>query len=77
MPIYEYVCLDCKKEYEILRSFDEAEKPFNCEDCGGENVKRKLSLAFAHSGGSTASGMGSGGGGCSSCAGGNCSSCGH
>ena len=26
MPIYEYICLDCKKEYEILRSFNEADQ---------------------------------------------------
>ena len=85
MPIYEYVCLDCKKEYEILRSFNESDQPLECDGCGGENVKRKLSLAYAHSGGSTVSarpgsaaragGMG-GGGGCGTCAGGNCGSCG-
>ncbi|MFL7869721.1 MAG: FmdB family zinc ribbon protein [Anaerolineales bacterium] len=77
MPIYEYVCLDCKKEYEILRSFNEADQPMACSKCGGENVKRKLSVFYAQSGGSTLNGMGGGGGGCSSCAGGNCSSCGH
>ena len=77
MPIYEYICLDCKKEYEILRSFNEADQSIACDECGGENVKRKLSLAFAHSGGSSVGEMsGSGGGGCSSCGGGNCGSCG-
>ncbi len=73
MPIYEYICLDCKKEYEILRSFNEADNPPPCKECGSENVKRKLSLFFAQSGGSTVSGTG---GGCSSCQSGNCSSCG-
>lgn len=77
MPIYEYICLDCKKEYEILRSFNESDQPTDCDNCGGENVKRKLSLAFAHSGGSAVSEMsGGGGGGCSSCGGGNCGTCG-
>ena len=74
MPIYEYICLDCKKEYEILRSFNEADQPMACNECGGENVKRKLSVFYAQSGGHTVSGAG--GGGCSSCAGGNCGSCG-
>jgi putative FmdB family regulatory protein len=74
MPIYEYVCLDCKKEYEILRSFNEADESVACNECGGENVKRKLSVFYAQSGGSTISGAG---GGCNSCAGGDCSSCGH
>lgn len=73
MPIYEYICLDCKTETEILRSFNEADQSIDCDDCGGENVKRKLSVFYAQSGGSTISGAG---GGCSSCAGGNCSSCG-
>ena len=83
MPIYEYVCLDCKKEYEILCSFNEADHPMPCDECGGENVKRKLSVFYAQSGGSTISARpgsaaraGGAGGGCSSCAGGNCSSCG-
>jgi len=75
MPIYEYVCLDCKKEYEVLRSFNEADKAFVCQECGGENVKRKLSVFCAQSGGHAVSGAG--GGSCTSCAGGNCSSCGH
>lgn len=73
MPIYEYICLDCKKEYEILRSFNESDQPFECDECGGENVKRKLSVFYAQSGGSTISGVG---GGCSSCAGGDCGTCG-
>lgn len=73
MPIYEYICLDCKTETEILRSFNEADQSIDCDDCGGENVKRKLSVFYAQSGGSTVSGMG---GGCSSCAGGSCGSCG-
>jgi len=73
MPIYEYVCLDCKKEYEILRSINDADQPMACNECGGENVKRKLSLFCAQSGGRAVSGTG---GGCSSCQGGNCSSCG-
>lgn len=73
MPIYEYICIDCKKEYEILRSFNESDQPIDCDECSGENMKRKLSVIYAHSGGSTLSGAG---GGCGSCAGGSCGSCG-
>jgi len=75
MPIYEYICLDCKKEYEILRSFNEADQSIECDECGGENVKRRLSVFYAQSGGSTISSAR--GGGCSSCSGGNCAGCGH
>lgn len=73
MPIYEYICLDCKSESEILRSFNEADQPMGCDECSGENMKRKLSVFYAHSGGSTLS---EAGGGCGSCTGGNCGSCG-
>ena len=74
MPIYEYICVDCKREYEIIRSFSEADLPLRCEGCGSEQVKRKLSVCYAQSDGQAVSGMG---GGCGSCAGGNCGSCGH
>lgn len=73
MPIYEYICLDCKKEYELLQTFSEADRPPACDSCGGERVKRKLSVFYAQSGGQRLSGTG---GGCGSCAGGDCSSCG-
>jgi putative FmdB family regulatory protein len=73
MPIYEYICPDCKTEVEILRSFDEADEPLNCDQCGGGNVRRKLSVCYAQSDGGAVSGMG---GGCGPCAGGNCASCG-
>ena len=83
MPIYEYICLDCKKEYEILRSFNESDEPIDCDECGSENVKRKLSLAIAHSGGSAVSarpgsprGPGAWVGDAASCSGGNCGTCG-
>ena len=74
MPIYEYICQDCQKEYELLRSFSEADAPLACEQCGGEHVKRKLSVCYAQADGHAVSGAG---GGCSSCAGGNCTSCRH
>jgi len=73
MPIYEYICLDCKQEYEILRSFNESDQPLHCDKCDSDNVKRKLSVFYAQSGGSTISGTS---GGCSSCGGGDCGSCG-
>jgi hypothetical protein len=47
-----------------------------CEKCGSEDVKRKLALFYAHSGGSAVPGT-SGGGACPSCSGGDCGNCGH
>ena len=75
MPIYEYVCTDCDKVFEELRSMTKADAPIQCAICGGIHTKRKLSVFFAESGGKAVSGMSEHS--CDSCAGGNCASCGH
>ncbi|OIN91698.1 MAG: FmdB family transcriptional regulator [Anaerolineae bacterium CG03_land_8_20_14_0_80_58_20] len=76
MPIYEYVCQSCKKEFETIRPMSQKDAAIACEKCGSEDVKRKLALFYAHSGGS-AKPVTSGGGGCGSCSGGDCGNCGH
>ena len=75
MPIYEYVCLDCKNEFETMCAMKDADSPQQCEKCGGEHVKRKLAMIYAMSGGHAVSGM-SQGCDCGSCNGGNCAGCG-
>jgi putative FmdB family regulatory protein len=74
MPIYEYVCLSCKKEFEVIRSMSQKDAQIECEKCGSAKVKRKLALIHAQSGGSAVPGTSSS---CGSCSSGNCSSCGH
>ncbi|MFZ5921450.1 MAG: FmdB family zinc ribbon protein [Chloroflexota bacterium] len=76
MPIYEYICLNCKNEVELIRPMGQADAPLACEACGGERLKRKLAVFYAHSGGHAVSGTAPAPS-CSGCAGGNCSSCGH
>ena len=76
MPIYEYVCQACKKEFETIRPMSQKDAAIACEKCGSEDVKRKLALFYAHSGGSAVPGT-SGGCGCNSCSGGECGNCGH
>jgi len=75
MPIYEYTCKDCQHEFELLRPMSQADVPMACARCGGENLKRKLSVFFAESGGRAVSGASESS--CGACSGGNCSSCGH
>ncbi|NCP16624.1 zinc ribbon domain-containing protein [bacterium] len=75
MPIYEYICQDCKKEFEVLRPMRQADVPMACAACGGENIKRKPSIFYAESGGKAVAGASAPS--CSSCSAGNCSSCGH
>ena len=74
MPIYEYICLDCGKRFEQMRSIKEADSPIACQDCAGQHTSRALSVFFASSGGRAVAG---GGGGCASCSGGSCASCRH
>ena len=78
MPIYEYQCQDCQQEFELLRSFKDADAEVTCTGCQGKNVQRKLSLfnATSSNGALTGSGAHADSGGCGSCTGGSCSSCG-
>ncbi len=68
MPLYDFVCSECGKEFELLVLG--REKPA-CPECGSEEVEKQVSR-FAVGGGG-----GKGGGpSCSGCSGGNCASCG-
>ena len=78
MPVYEYDCEDCKRRFEIRRSFSESDAPANCPDCHGQRTRRALSRFYAVSASSDGSvNAVAGGGGCAGCAGGHCASCGH
>jgi putative FmdB family regulatory protein len=76
MPIYEYVCETCHREFSLLRPMNQADSPAGCEACGHTQIKRKLSLFSAHNSDGKAV-AGTGGSSCSGCAGGSCSSCGQ
>ncbi len=74
MPIFEYVCKNCGKEFEKL--VPSAQTKVSCPECAGEEVVKKLSrfaAAVKESGGgcpskefcpSASSGCGCGHGGC-------------
>ena len=45
MPIYEYACLDCGREFEeLIRG---AERPA-CPSCGRGRVERRMSVSAGH-----------------------------
>jgi putative FmdB family regulatory protein len=44
MPIYEYYCSRCKKEFELIRPMPRMEDPAACPSCGVEG-KRLVSAA--------------------------------
>ncbi|MBN2654974.1 MAG: zinc ribbon domain-containing protein [Nitrospirae bacterium] len=66
MPIFEYICSECKEEFEKLAYGSQTVK---CPKCGSENVAKKFSV-FGMSGVEHQTSSG-----CSSCSKGSCSSC--
>ena len=77
MPIYEYTCERCGKEFECLvfRSDDTPE----CPECNCAKVNRLLSpcgFMSKGNGGQTVK-QSAGTSGCSSCAATSCAGCGH
>lgn len=39
MPIYEYRCQKCGKDFELMRPFSKADEPAPCPDCGSPGEK--------------------------------------
>ncbi|MCC7130701.1 MAG: zinc ribbon domain-containing protein [Anaerolineae bacterium] len=74
MPIYEYVCLDCRNQFEQVRLMKDVDEPIACAKCASLHTARTLSLFFASSGGKAVAG---GAGACAGCASRSCSTCGH
>ena len=71
MPIYEYQCNTCKKEFEELVFKDEVPP---CPHCDSNKTSKLMSRPCYHmAGGGYAP---SSGGSCAGCAGGNCATCG-
>jgi putative FmdB family regulatory protein len=73
MPLYEYICTDCRTKFDALRSIDNADAPIACQNCQGENTSRVLSLFFAHSDGRSVTQSVPA---CTSCSTHTCSTCG-
>ena len=49
MPIYEYLCLDCRNTFDVLRPMGDADAPVQCEVCEGQRTSRMISLFFSQS----------------------------
>jgi len=72
MPVYEYVCADCRTRFEVLRPMSQADAPIACQACEGEHTSRTISVFFARSDGRTVAGSAPA---CNSCSGGSCATC--
>jgi len=77
MPIYEYHCNACGREFEELVMGKDA--AVQCPACGSAKTEKLMSRCRARVGGGGGEGgysaPSSSGGGCSGCSGGNCSTC--
>lgn len=51
MPIFEYKCNTCQKEFEILTVSSKQDEVV-CPDCGSKKVQKLLSASTVKSGGS-------------------------
>jgi len=52
MPIYEYVCNKCGKQFELLLRGQDSP---SCPECGHTRLTRNFSVPAAHTGGSGSS----------------------
>lgn len=82
MPIYEFQCDKCKKQFEVV-TLSMNEKPkASCPKCKSKKASKIVSkvgkgkYSGMRSGGSTSTSAPASSG-CSSCSSSNCSSCGH
>ena len=71
MPIFEYYCSKCNKEFEVLVF---GSQKVSCPHCNGKKVKKLLSTVSHKSDSGFTSSQGSA---CNTCSSGNCSTCGH
>jgi putative FmdB family regulatory protein len=46
MPVYDYVCNDCHKSFEIVLTLSEHEKQVRCPHCGSKNVEQEVAEFF-------------------------------
>ena len=47
MPVYDYLCNDCHKEFEKVLTLNEHEKQITCPHCGSKNVEQEAKAFFA------------------------------
>ncbi len=76
MPIYEYVCPECKLKFELLRSLSRADEEVSCPRChNGANRIFSTFASFSKSDDGLATPL-AGGDSCFSCGASSCDSCG-
>jgi len=47
MPVYDYICKDCHKSFELVLTLKEHDDRIVCPKCGSKNVEQEISEFFA------------------------------
>ena len=47
MPIYEYQCKKCGKEFEVIQKMDEGGEDLKCPSCGAKKPEKIMSCCFS------------------------------
>ena len=50
MPLYDYVCNDCNKTFELVLTLKEHDTEIKCPKCGSRNVEQEATAFFAVTG---------------------------
>ena len=43
MPIYSYICKDCKERFDLLIGFGDKDEKSVCKKCGSKNIEKTFS----------------------------------
>ncbi|MFC1942865.1 FmdB family zinc ribbon protein [Chloroflexota bacterium] len=78
MPIYEYLCSECKLNFELLRPLSQAGQEAECPHCH-KSARCKMSTfaCFSTNESGISARVAGTGSSCTSCSSGSCDSCGH
>ena len=47
MPLYEYDCDDCQKDFTLLQSIEVNKAETTCPECGGANTRYRMSACVS------------------------------
>ncbi len=47
MPVYDYVCNDCHKNFELALTLREHDQSIKCPHCGSKNVEQEAAAFYA------------------------------
>lgn len=48
MPVYDYICTDCRKTFErVLTLHEHDSQKMRCPSCGGKNIEQQAAAFYA------------------------------